>query len=483
MLCVIFNRTFNAQSLQPSNRAIMTLSPKQIIKRLTGNGFEAFICGGYVRDMLLGKDLTDSDQDIATNARPDELLRLFGGAGAVLAGDSFPVVYVGRTEVATYRGKVFFQSRGQGARAVVEHAASLTDDLARRDLTINAMAYNPLSGELIDPFMGRRDLAGRVIRFVADPDARIMEDPLRILRACRFAALLGGGFDEASRRALCRHAGLINKINPDTHKPLVPPERISQEIKKAMKVPRASGFFRAMHDIGVLGMVLPSLEACYEHPHGGHHTEDVFEHSMLCGDLISPRFPLLKLAGYLHDVGKPLSVAYGGDGNIANFIGHEKTGAEILREELAGLRFSIPETERIAALAADHMKRLSHAKPKTIRKLVKKWNDLGLTYQDYIRLEIADRKANLSYPSHDFADIRHNFVEPVREAMADNPPLGVKDLALKGQELIDVFGLRPGPLVGRLQRELLDHVLEYPAHNQPDHLLALAEALLESGKD
>ena len=453
------------------------------MRRLRANGFEAHICGGYVRDMLLGRDLSKTDKDIATNAGPGELMELFRDARPTLAGDSFPVVYVGLIEVATYRGKVDFHTSGVGPRGRVEPGVSLHDDLGRRDLTINAMAYDPQRGRVIDPFGGRDDLARGLIRFVRNPDARILEDPNRILRACRFLALTQGSFDPASFTALRRHGSLLARINPDSGKPLVPPERIGHEIRKAMKIPKASAFFRALHDIGVLDMVLPSLEACYDHPHGEHHYEDIFSHAMLCGDAISPRFPILKLAGYLHDVGKPASHEIDAEGNIANFIGHARKGAALLAGELEALRFSQAEIARITGLTLDHMKPLNIVKPKNIRKLATKWSDAGLTPEDFIRLGIADRKANLKWPDYTLGDIRNLFVKPIRAALDDNPPLRVKDLALSGRELIEAFRLTPGPIVGWLQRELLEHVLEDPARNKPGLLLELGRELLSGKQD
>ena len=456
----------------------MRLEPREIIKRLRDHGYEAYICGGYVRDMLRGMDLEQSDQDIATNARPDELLNLFKDFRPTLAGDSFPVVYIGPIEVATYRKRVAFNTSGPGPRTRVEYAATLHDDLACRDLTVNAMAYDPQSAEVIDPFGGRRDLARGVIRFVLDPDARILEDPNRIVRACRFLALMQGRFDEKSYEALKRHGPLIARTNPDSGKPLLPPERISQEIKKSMRIPRASLFFQALHDIDILKLILPGLEACFGHPHGRHHGEDVFRHSMLCGDAVSSKYPVVKLAAYLHDVGKPPAAVFEGAGEVANFIGHDKLGADILRRELLSLRFSNQEMEQICMLAAEHMKSLPMMKPKSIRKAVNKWRGAGLTERDFIRICIADRRANLKYGPFSLAQIRHWLLEPVLAALDHNPPLTVRDLALSGRQLIDAFGLRPGPLVGWLQRELLERVLEDPSANRPQKLLALAESLL-----
>jgi tRNA nucleotidyltransferase (CCA-adding enzyme) len=457
---------------------MMRLTALEIIRRLQQSGYEAYVAGGYVRDMLLGRDLRHSDQDIATNANPAQVLELFADCRALLAGDSFPVVYVGQIEVATYRARVEFNTTDHGPRARVEHAASLDEDLARRDLTINAMAYDPFSGELVDRFGGEKDLEKGIIRLVEYPEARILEDPNRILRACRFLALLDGEFHPETKAALIKYGHLLGRINHTAGQPVVAVERISAEIKKAMRIPNASRFFRAMHEIGVLRQVLPGLEACYGHDHGEHHDEDVFEHSMLCGDAISCKFPLVKLAGYLHDVGKPASAVFDDGGKVANFIGHEKHSAAILKRELSALRFSQKEIGRICTLARDHMKELNKAKPKTIRKAVQAWQKAEVGPQDFIRICIADRRANLKYPSYRLGDIRRLFLEPLYDAMHDDPPLTVKDLAITGKELIQSLGMKPGPQVGWLQRALLDRVLEYPGDNQPERLMQLAKELM-----
>ena len=281
----------------------------RIIERLCRCGYHVYVVGGAIRDMFIGKDPVDVD--IVTSATPEEIEVFFGGYPVKSVGKAFGVVLVDGYEVATFRRDRY---RGLDDKACqVTFAGSIEEDLGRRDLTINAMALCDMSGDFIDPFHGRDDLRERTIRFVGNPRERIYEDPNRIVRACRFLAKVDGKFDPETFEALCDCAHYVRDY--------VVPERLKAEIMKAMKIKRASRFFCALRDIGALEHIFPAMERCYNHAHGPHHLEDVFDHLMICGDLISTRFPFLKLAGYLHDVGKPAAYSFNRDKGHYVFFG------------------------------------------------------------------------------------------------------------------------------------------------------------------
>lgn len=436
----------------------------KIIQKLCQAGFETYLVGGAVRDLFDGK--TPQDFDVVTKATPFEIEAVFQGERVDTVGKSFGVTIVNSIEVATFRTDHYPEANG-AANCVAKFAETLEDDLSRRDFTINALALCPVTGNVVDNFNGRTDLANRTIRFVGDADQRIKEDPNRIVRACRFVAKLEGRFAIDTLFALRRNAHLVN-----TH---VEPDRIMKEVMKAMELEQPSLFFAALHVIGALKYVFPELDKCVGHNHGKHHRETVWEHVMLAGDSVSPRFPLVRLAAFLHDVGKPSSWAFHHDGS---FVGHEMVGAAIVDADLRMLRFSTADREKVVNLVKVHMLGATPGMtPKAVRRFRKTLNDLNLTPQEFLRLRIADRKSNLNKNRFTFGDIRYRrlvFVD-VEQPL----PFNVNSLALKGGQLIDLLGLTPGPVVGLLQKHLLDFVIENgPEFNSAELLETEARSFL-----
>ncbi len=318
------------------------LRHEAIVFRLCLCGYEAYITGGAVRDLLMGKEPLNFD--VVTNARPDEIAAVFSKEKVEEVGRSFNVTLVNGIEVASYRQVAPHRVRHQGCH--VSLLESLRQDLEQRDLTFNSMAFCPYTGDLIDPFGGKGDLAERLVRFVGDPRQRILEDPDRIVRACRFAAYLNGSFETQTFQALRDMAELTAKVAP---------ERLRLEVKKALQIRQASRFFRDLQRIGILNRLFPSLAECVGQDGGRHHGEDVFEHCLLVGDAISSRCWLTRLAGYLHDVGKPASAVMDDQGRAVSFIGHESIGARLVERDLRALKFSSRETAFITNLVQVHM--------------------------------------------------------------------------------------------------------------------------------
>ena len=336
------------------------MTHRKIIHRLTTNKFKAFTVGGCVRDKILG--IESDDIDIVTEARPEQVIALFRDKKIAEVGKSFGVVLVDDIEVATFRHDVYTDND-----LTVKYADTIEEDLSRRDITINAMAYCESTGEVIDLHNGRDDLKNRIVRFVGNPIERIKEDPCRILRACRFLSKIHGQFDAKTLR------GLRWGVQTDRIKEIAP-ERIRIEILKAMKVKNASTFFGALHTIGALKLILPSLNSCFGHEHGNHHVENVWEHCMIAGDAISTKYPLLKLAGYLHDCGKPKAF----NPETKQFLRHEFEGAYAANEELAILKFSNEEIEKVHGIISCHMYAVQKMSLKATRKFVKRLDEKGI---------------------------------------------------------------------------------------------------------
>ena len=442
---------------------------EKIVNKLCSCGYEAYITGGAVRDLLLGRE--PLDYDVVTNARPDEIAMIFKNESVKEVGQAFNVTLINGIEVATYRQDTY---HGGGHRdCTVNLVEKLHKDLERRDLTFNSMAFCPYTGDLIDPYDGKGDLENNLVRFVGDPDQRIKEDPDRIIRACRFASNLNARFEEKSLAALRNN---IQRLE------MVAPERLRLEIKKAMKTRKASRFFQNLELIGALDRVFPSLKACAGLDGGKHHGEDVFEHCMLVGDAISARCWLTKLTGYLHDVGKSEAVVFDKHGNSENFIGHESAGIHLLERDLRALKFSNQEISFITRLVAVHMRTLEpESSPKSVRKFLASINDFRMDYRTFIRFRVADRTGNKAKPAKTIGEIRNLLQIAEAEMFAHDrqQEFGLSMLAINGNDLMREFQLKPGPVVGKTLKTLLNKVIEEPAINDRRSLLELAEKIIK----
>jgi tRNA nucleotidyltransferase (CCA-adding enzyme) len=440
-------------------------SVKRIIAKLCSNGFEAFLAGGAVRDILLG--VTPADMDIVTNAGCQKIRALFHRHRVIEAGKSFPVCLVDGIEVATYR--TFRQWHPPCSPQTALLANSLYDDLKCRDFTINSMAMCPYSGDIIDPFGGMADLKAKTIRFTANPMDRISEDPCRILRACRFLAKLDGRFDPATYTALCRSRKMVVAS--------VAPERIRLEIMKALAYAKPSLFFQALHDIGVLADILPSLDGCYPIDGGPYHGESVFSHCLMTGDALSPKRPILRLAGYLHDTGKANTKAVR-NGRMT-FYGHEHA-IDCALSDLRALRFSAAELAFIQAITHMHMRKIDiDTSSRIVRRLLAALKNCGLCYQDYLRLKIADRRGNLAKPDYNCGEIKRKLTRFKRELddQEKKAALTIKDLAVTGVDVMRVLDIGPGPVVGRVLDDLIKAVLDDPTLNDFKTLIGLISSM------
>ena len=422
---------------------------RKILHTLHANGHAAFVAGGAVRDMCMDK--VPTDVDILTDAAIPVIEALFAGQNTRTVGRSFPVCLINGIEVAACRA---------GTKKFPE------DDLGMRDFTINAMAYDPLKDILVDPFHGRKDLEDRIIRFTGDPAARIFEDPVRMIRGCRFAALLNARLASSAQTAIQAHAKtLVGRI---------PGERIRRELVKAMAMQTPSFFFALLHTTGLLSAVLPSLDRCFGLDGGPFHGETVFDHCLLVGDALPARQPLLRLAGYLHDTGK--KDARGIKEGRITFAGHEHH-TKTLEADLDRLRFSTAEKAYIMALVASHMRPLAQKTgPKSVRRLLAFLAANNLDFHDFMRLRIADKKANLAKSPYTLSDIRIR-VKKVTDEMARQTAFDLDDLEITGRDIMDITGLEPGPKVGRIKQQLFEQVLDDPGLNTREGLVQMVAAM------
>jgi tRNA nucleotidyltransferase (CCA-adding enzyme) len=447
---------------------------RELCARLREGGFRSWIVGGCVRDELLSQLVGSSevalrgDWDIATSARPEQVQQLFRRViptGIQHGTVTVMMKHVGY-EVTTLRGETSYTD---GRRPdSVYFVDDIKDDLARRDFTINAIAYDPLEGRLIDPFDGIVDLRARVLRAVGDPALRFAEDGLRVLRAARFVATLEVTLEPKTESAILPSLDSYRKVST---------ERVRDEWLKTTKAKRPSRAFEVMKDHGLLTISAPELLESVGCEQNRHHAYDVWGHAMRCLDNC-PSHPILRLAGLLHDVGKPRTRAFSEKTEDYTFYEHERIGAEMAEPMLERLRFSNDERSRIVALVRHHLICYDGTwSDAAVRRWLRRVSPELV--EDLYALSEADVRAKGRDASLDLEHITQ-LKAHVAKVIAQGAALSVKDLAVDGGTLIKTLGVKPGPEIGRVLRALLEEVVEEPSLNDPETLLARARELLVS---
>ncbi len=426
-----------------------------LVQRLRGAGFKAYFVGGSVRDMILGK--VPKDIDIATSATPQQAAELFPHHHEV--GMAFGVLVVVEDgipfEIATLREEREYMD-GRHPE-IVTYTDDPQLDASRRDFTINAMFFDPLTNEIIDYFGGRDDLEAGVLRCVGEPELRFNEDYLRMLRAVRFATRFGLRIDPAVRAAILK---LRNRVSCLSN------ERIRQELSAMLIGPRPADAMRMLSELGLLELLLPEVHEMHgvEQPPAYHPEGDVFVHTMLMLDHMA--LPSLELAWsvLLHDVGKPATRTVGKDG-VSHFYGHEAKGARIAEKILTRLRFSREQTDAIVNAVANHMRFASI-------HLMKRAKLMRLMAEPYFLMELELHR--LDCLSSNF--LMGNFVLLLDELAKKSGKVELPPPLLSGQDLINL-GLKPGPDFGRLLKDIEDLRLEGKINYREEALAAVRQIM------
>ncbi len=431
-----------------------------LCERLRSQGKRGWIVGGCVRDLLLGR--AASDWDVATDARPKELLAIFPRAIPTgIEHGTVTVVKDGRHyEVTTLRGEGTYTD---GRRPDwVEFVDDITADLARRDFTINAIAIDPIDGKIIDPHGGRVDLEARLLRAVGDARERFSEDGLRVLRAARFAATLEMTLEPATEAAIRPTLDTFRKVAA---------ERVRDEWLKAMKARAPSSAFEIMRRTGILEITCPELLLGVAMEQNRWHAYDVWRHGLACMDACQGD-PVLRIAALLHDVGKPATRQWSDKTKDYTFYDHDRVGAEIAAPIAERMRFSNDERARIVSLVRNH---LFHYSAEWTDAAVRRWiRRVGTDrFADLYVLNAADVRAK----GRDFeADLQAlaELEAHVARVLAAGAALSTRDLVIGGHDLMKELGIKPGPIIGEILDALLEAVLNDPAVNERDALLARA---------
>lgn len=437
----------------------MPLSPQVLppqvldaLDRLHQAGYEAWIVGGCVRDLLLGR--VPTDYDITTSALPPQTKEVFRDRRVVETGIRHGTVTLLEggmpLEITTYRvDGTYSDARHPDG---VTFTTSLREDAARRDFTVNAMAYAPGLG-LQDYFGGQEDLARRLIRAVGEPDRRFQEDALRVLRAIRFASVLDFALEEETAVAARRQAAGLQKVSA---------ERVFQELSKLLCGPKAGQVLLAYPDI--LGQVIPELLPMVGFDHRNcHHCYDVYTHTAVAVDHVPPQLPL-RLAMLLHDIGKPDTFSLGEDGQ-GHFYGHPRRSVELAEGILLRLRAPKKLREQVLTLVRYHDAQIEED-PARLRRWLHKLGPEGF----FALLAIQRGDAAGQAPAYCTRIERADRLESqARALLAQTPCLTLADLAVNGHDLLQL-GYR-GPALGRALQRLLEEVLAGRLANEKAALL------------
>jgi tRNA nucleotidyltransferase (CCA-adding enzyme) len=429
--------------------------------------------GGAVRDRYLPERPVKDRDYLVTGVPYDELTRILREFGRVdLVGRSFGVIKFTQHrhgtpytfDIALPRREISTGAGHKDFHVDFDPSLPVEADLKRRDFTINAMAIALDSDELIDPLGGMSDLKKRRLRMISGQS--FIEDPLRMLRAIQFSARFGFEIEPQTLESLKDNVGLISNVAA---------ERISEELNKLLvKADEPSQGFRLMQSTGMLKLILPELETCVgvDQP-GGYHKYDVFEHTIRCVDACPPKLHV-RLAALFHDITKPQHKRLTDTG--ASFYGHEASGARIAKKVLSRLRYSKDVIKKVQVLTERHMF-TTDVTDKGLRRLVRRVGT-ELIF-DLLDLRRADVVAQGMGGRTDDVD---EFERNIRAELERKPPFGVSDLAIGGNDIMELLNLDPSPTVGRILNQLLEHVLDKPQDNTREQLIELARSYYDEHK-
>jgi poly(A) polymerase/tRNA nucleotidyltransferase (CCA-adding enzyme) len=435
---------------------------------LEKKGFECYMVGGSVRDLLLGID--SFDYDFATNARPEQIMKLFPRVAptGIKHGTVTILTSSGEYEVTTFRSDGDYSDGRHPDK--VYFSDTLEEDVKRRDFSINGLAYDFKNDKIIDLVGGLTDLENKIIRTIGDPVERFSEDGLRTLRACRFSSKLselGFTIDDATFSAISKTIEIVKKVSP---------ERIRDELMKILQTKIPSVGIECMRKCGLLNLILPELDAAYGVDQNKYHMYDVYWHSLLTCDAAPIEIPLIRFTALLHDIGKVPSRATGSDGDFT-FYNHEIIGTRMLKKIMKRLKFSNEDIERVCNLSINHM---FHYKDEwtdgAVRRFMRK---VGIENIDELfRLRMADRQGNGSREGLPAPILK--LQERIKKIISEENAITVKDLDINGRILMEQFTLTPGPIIGRILNELLEIILDEPEKNNKEILLEMSHRIIDN---
>lgn len=447
----------------------------QILKEFNqifeSKGFKAYLVGGAVRDIFLNKEA--SDWDVTTNATPQDVISMF--KMVIPTGIEHGTVTVHfknvEIEVTTFRTESGY-SDGRHPDSI-NYAATIEEDLARRDFTINAIAVDLKDGTVVDPFKGRMDIKRKIIRTVRNPYDRFMEDGLRPIRALRFSAQLEFMIEKNTFQAISNNdvQGKIKSISI---------ERFRDELCKMLKARKPGSGIDMMEKTGVLKIFLPELQkckGCIQSDDRGYHIFDVFEHNIYACDGAPVSKPMVRLAALFHDIAKPETKTEHLENGmkIFHFYNHETASAKTCRSVMTRLKFSNAEIEKVCHLIQNHMFNYETVwSDAAVRRFLVKIGSENV--EDLIDLRLADMYGKYNQPVrvHDSAacELLIELQDRIKKIEENKNALSLKDLSINGKDLI-AAGIPAGKQLGAILNELFEAVLEDPSLNTKEKLLEI----------
>jgi len=460
---------------KPATKPIFDIPAEvsRVTKALEKANFEAFLVGGCVRDLMIGR--SPKDWDVATNATPEEIIALFpetyyentfGTVGVVNEETEDPTLKI--VEVTPYRLESEYSDKRRPD--AVEFSKNIEDDLKRRDFTINAIAYNVSRGT-IDLFNGQEDLEKKLIRAVGNADERFSEDALRMLRAIRLQAELGFVIEAGTEEALSKNAPKLSHIAE---------ERIRDEFTRIIASDNPLMAIFMAQKLGILREFLPELEESIKIEQGGAHAYDVWEHLLRAlQHTADKKWPIhVRLAALFHDIGKPRTRGAGKHKEYS-FYGHEVVGARMTKKIMERLRFSKDLTEKVVNLIRWHMffSDTEQITLTAVRRLLSKVGKDNIW--DLINLRIADR-VGTGRPKEQPYRLR-KYKSMIEQVMSD--PVSLNMLAVDGQKVMEVTRETPGPKIGFILHALFEEVLDDPKKNTEEFLVKRIDDLKDKPLD
>lgn len=438
---------------------------KNIYHQLEKAGYEVYLVGGCVRNLLMNIPVTD--WDMTTSATPEQIQKVFPDSFCDNDFGTVGVKYSATTEgdkdyaeITTFRTESAYSDHRHPGE--VSWGKTLEEDVTRRDFTVNALAIKLLENdrvEIIDKVNGLEDLKKKLIRAVGNPDERFKEDALRLMRAIRFCAQLDFEIEENTLNSIRNDSQLIEHISN---------ERIRDEILKILSTDHAYQGIVLLDEIGILDIIFPELlkgKGVSQKRPGRHHTTDVFTHNLLSLKECPSKNPLVRFSALLHDVGKPYVAATDSEGYII-FYNHEVVGAKVAKDIAERLRFSNKEKDKIYTLIRWHMFTVDeHITDSAVRRFIRR---VGLeNVKDMIDLRIGDRLGGGTQTAESWR--LKKFKERLEEQL--NPPFSVNDMVIDGNDIMKELTIGPGRKVGDILQRLFIEVDEDLSKNNKEYLI------------
>ncbi len=437
---------------------------KSFMDKFTKKGFQIYVVGGSIRDLLLSK--VHKDWDFATSATPEETLELFpkgfsnnkfGTVGITIEDGKTKHVF----EVTTFRTEGEYKDHRHPEK--IEWAKTIEEDLARRDFTVNAIAYD--GKKFTDPYNGQEDLKKKLIRAVGDPDKRFKEDALRLMRAVRLSSELGFLIDEKTRDSIRANAPLIKEIAW---------ERIRDEFMRILNSENPAEGVLFLRSCGLLEQILPEIDKAFEIPQKSpkrHHIYDVGTHLVMALKHTPSKDPVVRFATLLHDIGKIKTFKKDPETGLITFYNHEVVGAKQAGQIADRFKLSKKDKDKLVLLVRQHQFTVTELQTdKAIRRFIREVGKENI--QDMLDLRTGDRVGSGSTPTSWRLDLFKKRLVEVQKK-----PFSISDLKIDGKDVMKELKIKPGPKVGKILNELFEEVVEGKLKNEKLVLLKHLKSL------